>query len=168
MAKKSVFISLFLLWLLLPLPAASQSVMEAHNKLCDRTLFFYEKQHGNQIEYFAPNGFAYLWYPGNRRSVPSQWRLAADKKTGTATICFKYPRWGYNPVTKQYGGKWECRPFSRFWSHTNGKPAVGDVFNLSVGMVPFRLSNHPQLNPDEPMRGKKPREIDSGCEIPIS
>lgn len=163
MAKKSVSISICLLWLILPVPAASQSVMEARNILCDRTVFFYDRGHGNQIEYFSANGLAYLWYPGNRGAVPSQWRLEARSGTGETTICFKYPRRGYNPVTKKYGGNWVCRLFSVFWSHTNGEPTVGDIFGLSTGTVPYPLPNHPRVDPDNIISPELQREADPAC-----
>ena len=163
MAKKSVSISLFLLWLFLPVPAASQSITKARAKLCDRTLFHYDKGHGNQIEYYAPDGFAYLWYPGNWRSVRSLWKLEATGRKRRTTICFKYARNTYNPMTKQHGGKWECRPFSWFLKGTHKKSPVGDVFGLSTGTIPFRLDRHPKLNPGDLMKGKKPRQVDPAC-----
>jgi hypothetical protein len=67
--------------------------------------------HGTQVEYYAPNGLAFLWYPGNHRPVPSRWKLEHKKNiygTYLYAICFLYPSRSYNPLTHESGGDWEC------------------------------------------------------------
>ena len=127
----------FRIWLLcslfFPFVVQAQSVEDARSSICGKTVFFYENAHGNQVEYFAPDGFAYLWYPGNRVSVPSQWKIEPSLLGNAAQICFKYPNRSYNPVTKKFGGKWECRPFFLFESNMNDTKLSGDVFGLSLG-----------------------------------
>ncbi len=93
--------------------------------------------HGTQIEYFAPEGKAYLWYPKNPRAVRSFWRLA--RNGDTYSICFKYPSRSYNPVTREHGGRWECRLLAMLVSRIT-ESRRGDIFRLVSGRLPFPLA----------------------------
>lgn len=93
--------------------------------------------HGTQIEYFAANGMAFLWYPGNRRPVPARWKL--EKQAGGYDICFKYPSRSYNPITRQHGGHWQCRSFGGFAARIK-EIRENDVFKLSTGRLPHVLN----------------------------
>lgn len=104
----------------------------------DKTLLFYDPSHGNQIEYFAPDGKCYLWYPGNKRALPGHWRMEGD------SICFLFGSNTYNPVTGEIGGNWDKRPFQSF-AATVEHTADGDVHGLATGRVPYSLPAHPAL-----------------------
>lgn len=104
----------------------------------DKTLLFYDPSHGNQIEYFAPDGKCYLWYPGNKRALPGHWRMEGDN------ICFLFGSNTYNPVTGEIGGNWDKRPFNHF-AKTVARTADGDVHGLATGQVPHSLQAHPAL-----------------------
>jgi len=95
--------------------------------------------HGTQVEYFAPNGRAFLWYPGNTRSVPSYWKI--EKGTRSHLICFQYPANSYNRLTKQSGGNWECAKLG-FWAKDITEIRGKDIFSLSSGRVPHSLSTY--------------------------
>ncbi len=106
----------------------------------DRTFLTYDRFHGTQIEYHDPNGRAFLWYPGNFRAVPSNWKVKFDGPGKGHDICWQYPTNSYNPVTKQSAlGKFQCSPD---WAYFPGVVQIvrGDPFDLSSGRVPFRLS----------------------------
>ena len=105
--------------------------------LANKTVRTYSSFHGNQIEYFSPNGRAYLWYPGNRRPVPSFWKLRPNNNR--YEICFKYPTSSYNPATKDYGGYWECQDLA-IYAKRIVEIADTDLFKLATGRLPFRLS----------------------------
>jgi len=96
--------------------------------------------HGNQVEYFGPNGRAYLWYPGNKGVVPSLWKMIKSGGLyGEITrICFLYPRRSYNPVTNESGGDWDCRRLAAQISQFN-ENASGDIFDLASMDIPFVL-----------------------------
>ena len=114
----------------------SQNPTEMRQQLAGRTAKFDGPGHGTQIEYFHPNGRAYLWYPGNTAAVPSEWKVEAGATSNaSAVICFRYPNRSYNPITQQFGGRWECRPSTVFGV---GMTALiqGDEFNLSSGRIP--------------------------------
>lgn len=114
----------------------SQNPVEMRQQLSGRTAKFDGPGHGTQIEFFHPNGRAYLWYPGNTAVVPSEWRIEAGGTTNAnAVICFRYPTRSYNPVTQQFGGQWECRP-STVFGLTMTALIEGDEFNLSSGRIP--------------------------------
>ena len=78
-------------------------------RYCGETLLFYEHSHGNQIEFLDPNGYCYLWYPGNSIILVGRWR--ANEKC----IFFQYGINTFNPVTGVLGGHWEMCPIDA-WS----------------------------------------------------
>ncbi|MBN9886679.1 hypothetical protein [Salipiger abyssi] len=95
---------------------------------------------GIQIEYFAPDGRSYLWYPGNRSVVQAQYRyglvIPRDGSAGRiGTIEFLYPS---NSIdrTGRRGGKWEARGISDYRVYVMAS-RKGDIFNLSSGEVPY-------------------------------
>jgi hypothetical protein len=107
-----------------------------HKQLAGRTGKFDGPGHGTQIEYFDPDGTAYLWYPGNRSGVPSEWKtLPRSGNKKYARICFRYPSKSYNPLTKNYGGRWECRS-SQTFAVTMTSLFEGDEFDLKSGRIP--------------------------------
>lgn len=105
----------------------------------DHTVIYYEPQHGNQIEYYGRDGNAYLWYPGNRGVVVSEWRIEGEE------YCERSPSNAYNPVTKEWGGNWERRPVRRLLA-TKIDAARGDIFGLSTGRIPYPLHAHPEFD----------------------
>lgn len=114
----------------------SQNPIEMRNQLAGNTAKFDDARHGTQIEYFDPSGRAYLWYPGNRVSVPSEWKIEpGSTASSSATICFRYSSRSYNPVTRQFGGQWECRS-SRIFGQSMTALIDGDEFDLSSGRIP--------------------------------
>lgn len=121
----------------------SQTPTKMRQQLAGRTAKFDEPQHGTQIEYFAPDGKAYLWYPGNLVAVPSDWKVEA--KAGKTVICFRYPNRSYNPVTQQFGGRWECRSSSQFGRSMTAL-IEGDEFNLRSGKIPKQIPRRAQLS----------------------
>ncbi|MDC3989136.1 SEC-C domain-containing protein [Polyangium jinanense] len=97
-----------------------------------KTVLFYDPSHGNQAEYYDPNGRCYLWYPGNRGVVPGEWRVEGQH------IAFRYGTNTYNPVTGEHGGSWEPTLLQR-WGTNIVDAAPGDVFGLATGRIPYRL-----------------------------
>ena len=117
-------------------PAVTMNTETAAFEYLDHTVIYYEPQHGNQIEYYGPDGRAYLWYPGNRGVVVSEWRIEGED------YCERSPSNAYNPMTQEWGGKWERRPVHRLLA-TKVDAARGDVFGLSTGRIPYQLHAHP-------------------------
>lgn len=117
-------------------PAVAMNAETAAFEYLDHTVVYYEPQHGNQIEYYGRDGKAYLWYPGNRGVVVSEWRIDGGD------YCERSPPNVYNPVTHQWSGQWERRPVDRLLA-TKVDAARGDIFGLSTGRIPYRLHAHP-------------------------
>lgn len=131
-----------------------KSADEVRAEITGKTLLFFDRGHGTQVAYYSPEGVEYLWYPGNARIVPGQWKIDPARKTGyslntvdgvvsrkinNATICFKYGLKTWNPVTRQAGGKWKCTATVLWLGHTV-EAKDGDVFGLSKRPeVPFKL-----------------------------
>ncbi|MEP2641687.1 hypothetical protein [Roseobacter sp.] len=88
------------------------------------------------MNYIAQASKAWLWYPGNGRSLPETYKL--DRVSGQAAICWQHPNNSYNPVTGQNGGSFACEPLA-FASKAVVSELSGDVFDLASGQVPYRL-----------------------------
>ncbi|MES0811063.1 hypothetical protein ABLO27_16370 [Roseibium sp. SCPC15] len=122
--------------------SSCQTASEIPTDLSGSTILFYNQAHGVQVEYFSQNGRTHLWYPGNSRSLPGKWKTELDGKL----ICFGYPSNSYNPVTKERGGGWKCRPMRDFQRNVR-QTCKGDVFKLASGKIPYVLNkNRSQLN----------------------
>ena len=120
-----------------------------NDQIAGKTIHLTDASHGTQVEYFAENGTAMLWYPGNRVGVPSLWKVTDHgRDTGNYSICFLYPSKSYNPVTKQHGGEWECRHVFAF-SIAIAAIHPGDPYGLSGGRIPLRLPKNVSLSPEE-------------------
>ena len=116
----------------------------------------FDPWHGTQVEYNAPDGMSYLWYPGNRVIVKGRWKVetstskavepvvVANKVVTTVRpqpylICYQYGLNSYNPVTKQRGGNWSCRPLPDD-KYLGTERMKGDPLGLSTSVgVPYPL-----------------------------
>ena len=92
--------------------------------------------HGTQIEYYAPDGRAYLWYPGNSRAVRSRWKLQRGNER--YRLCSRYPSASYNPITREHGGNWQCENLGSYASRIR-EIRQSDIFGLETGSVPWPL-----------------------------
>lgn len=107
-------------------------------RYCGKTLLFFDLSHGNQIEYLDPNGYCYLWYPGNYIILVGRWRI------DESNIYFKYGSNTFNPVTTIVGGNWEkCHVV--LWSISMVDEMTGDIFELTE-RIPFVMKPFPRMN----------------------
>lgn len=101
--------------------------------------------YGSQISYMAPDGAAYLWFPGNSMVVRGRWAL---RETGgasptrlpesQASLCFDYGPNTVNAWSRQRGGE-SCVP-AEILARLTFEGTEGDVFGLSRSTeVPFVL-----------------------------
>lgn len=104
----------------------------------DKTLVTNSGSHGVQVEFHSRSGKTFLWYPGNRNSLPGRW-LVIDPPDRSVRLCYKYGTNTYNPVTKTSGGEFLCRPMR---ASINQVKFIcdGDPFKLSSGRLPFNLA----------------------------
>lgn len=125
----------------------------------DRTIVSHSPQHGTQVEYIAPNGTTFLWYPGNdtilRGTFNVLWENASaeidDPQEGRYRgqinlnyVCFRYAANSYNPVTGHRGGGFECGSYAR-QREALRETRKGDVFGLAGRTkAPFPLGREPQ------------------------
>jgi hypothetical protein len=113
--------------------------------LAGKTYRFWGPQHGAQILYVGPRGlWSFLWYPGNRVVVASQWR--PTMVGGVPAICHLPPARSYNPATGRVGAL-ECVP-QRIWASQIVEVARGDIFGLAHNPgtafpTPFPLPRDP-------------------------
>lgn len=100
------------------------------------TYLSFSSAHGFQVNYLAPRGRAWLWYPGNQRGVAEEYKL--ETVSGKEAICWRHPSYSYNPVTKTRGGNFACEDLA-FSQRTIVAELPGDPFSLRNGTVPFPL-----------------------------
>lgn len=108
------------------------------------TYLSFSQAHGFQVNYLAPQGKAWLWYPGNRRGVPEEYKQ--DVVSGQDAICWRHPSNSYNPVTRTQGGAFACQSLA-LSQRTIVAALPGDPFTLNSGRVPHTLErcNAPSL-----------------------
>lgn len=100
------------------------------------TYLSFSQGHGYQVNFIAPGGQAWLWYPGNVRGVPEEYKR--DRVNGVDALCWRHPKQSFNPVTGQSGGRFACQ--SLVLSRKTIVAALpGDPFNLATGRVPYQL-----------------------------
>ena len=56
----------------------------------DATRVTYSDRHGTQLEYHAPDGTAWLVYPGNRATLRGEW-TTREGPSGAPQLCYRYP-----------------------------------------------------------------------------
>lgn len=107
-------------------------------------------QFGTQISYLAPDGAAYLWFPGNPVVLRGRWsfretggfRPYAGKPVSETSLCFEYGPQTANAWSRQRGGI-ECA-LAGTRARMTLESASGDVFGLSDRTsVPFVLTRAP-------------------------
>ena len=100
------------------------------------TYLSFNKFHGFQVNYIAPDGRAWLWFPGNRKVVPEEWKL--DSTNGIKALCFRHPSNSGNPATGRRGGAFQCQSLKLSQKSIVAR-LDGDAFKLTSGDVPYRL-----------------------------
>ncbi len=106
-------------------------------ELTDVTTIVKQTGHGIYVEYTAPDGRLYMWYPGNFVAVGGTWGIADTDAMPRA--CFKYFG-AYHGVT----GEFEPNDCVSAAQTLSGAFVVdkraGDVFGLSTGGIPYQKS----------------------------
>lgn len=103
----------------------------------DQTKIIVQHGHGVFIEYTAPDGRLYMWYPANKNIVHGEWGLQTVKKK--PRICFKYLN-AYHGVTGKFEPK-ECIDQVQTLSQSFVIDRKnGDPFNLTSGSIPYPKS----------------------------
>jgi hypothetical protein len=108
------------------------------------TRMTYDRAHGTQVEYNAPDGRSYLWYPGSRFVTLGRWKvdeaLAPNQTHRYVTLCYLYSASSYDPTNNSRGGKWECAPAVLAMIRTKER-SPGNPFRLGrFPQTPFILS----------------------------
>lgn len=106
-------------------------------ELTDVTTIVKQTGHGIYVEYTAPDGRLYMWYPGNFVTVGGTWGIADGYTTPRA--CFKYFG-AYHGVTGEFEPN-ECVSAAQTLSGAFVvDKRAGDVFGLSTGGIPYQKS----------------------------
>ena len=103
-------------------------------ELSDRTSIVRQEGHGIYVEYTAPDGRFFSWYPANTSVEQGIWSVADAGSPPEA--CFQYKD-SYHPLTGEFEPK-ECVPavqiIGRVYVVDSRK---GDVFELSTKGIPY-------------------------------
>jgi len=102
--------------------------------LSDVTAIIKQTGHGIYVEYTAPDGVVYMWYPGNGGTVVGKWGISDAFSPPRA--CFKYFA-AYHGVTGEFEPN-ECVSAAQTLS---GAYVIdkrkGDVFGLATNRIPY-------------------------------
>ncbi|UWQ97196.1 hypothetical protein K3728_08280 [Rhodobacteraceae bacterium M385] len=175
------------------LPANAQANVDAlFDLLCGRTVHFYDSS-GNQIEYTAGDGTAYLWYHDLPDVIVGSWGVYSDAELrelqndgsndtgrdggldsrelfdlpiGGAQVCYEYPAGGFGPLDPGGFHCWD--ELDLFETVVEGGVFPGDRYGLRDGEPPFNLPEHPfqtleSFDADFPQLPPEP-----ACGVPIS
>jgi hypothetical protein len=117
---------------------------KVHSYISNYTRMTYDRSHGTQVEYNAPDGKSFLWYPGSRVVTPGRWKvdeaLVPDGSHSYVTMCYLYSASSYDPTDNSRGGKWECVPAVLAILRTKER-VPGNPFRLGLSpQTPFILS----------------------------
>ncbi len=90
----------------------------------------FDPDHGYQVEYLSPDGRAYLWYTGSRKSV------IGECKTHLYEVCYRYGSNTFNPQTLQRGGSWNCE-YAVILGYRVTACQQSYIINLKSGRLPY-------------------------------
>jgi hypothetical protein len=105
--------------------------------LSDVTSIVKQTGHGIYVEYTAPDGRLFMWYPGNAVAVTGAWGISESFSPPRA--CFKYFS-AYHGVTGEFEPN-ECVATVQTLSEAYViDKRAGDVFELSTKGIPYAKS----------------------------
>ncbi len=175
-----------------PTAANAQAVDALFELLCGRSVHFYDPS-GNQIEYTAGDGTAFLWFHGQPDVIIGTWGVYSDAEVaerrddgssdegrdggldstdlfsapiGGAQVCYEYGPGAFGPLDT---GGFHCfDEVDLFETVVNGGVFPGDRYGLRDGEPPYLLPEHPfvmldSFDADFPQLPPEP-----ACGVPIS
>lgn len=103
-------------------------------ELSDRTSIVRQEGHGIYVEYTAPDGRLFMWYPQNTSVVTGTWGVLATESPPLA--CFKYKD-SQHPLTGEFEPE-ECVPADQIIGRAYVVDSrQGDAFELRTKGIPY-------------------------------
>ncbi len=103
-------------------------------ELSDRTSIVRQQGHGIYVEYTAPDGRLFMWYPQNTSVVTGTWGVL--EKVSPPEACFKYKD-SSHPLTGEFEPE-ECVPADQIIGRAYVVDSrEGDVFKLRTKGIPY-------------------------------
>jgi hypothetical protein len=154
--------------LCVPVAASAQSAATIRDLICGRTVHYHTPGIGNQIEYTAPDGTAYLWYPDMPDAIIGTWQIT-PQGLDDAQTCFTYPLDEVDGAFGIYDGDPICFNSAALVRDVPERAIRdGDPYNLETGQVPFVLPSFPYLSIEELKRDFPAVELPDGCDALLS
>ncbi|MBO6604865.1 hypothetical protein [Rhodophyticola porphyridii] len=118
------------------LPAGAQDAASILALICGRTVHYFSPELGNQIEYTAPDGSAYLWHSGNEGLVLGTWEVT-EITPDIGEVCYVYRpgSFGADDPGSEFCFDWEML----ISDVPQDGVRDGDPYNLASGLRPFAL-----------------------------
>jgi hypothetical protein len=118
------------------LPAQAEDAASIIELICGRTVHYFNPALGNQIEYTAPNGEAYLWHSLTERIVIGIWEVN-EISPGVGEVCYKYLPGSFSDIDP---GSEFCFDYGALVADVPADGVrEGDPYNLASGEMPFPL-----------------------------
>ena len=124
----------------LPVPATqAQGVAALFDLLCGRTVHYYDES-GNQIEYSAGDGAAFLWFHDAPEVIVGTWAVFDTPGVGPQ-VCYDYGPGAFGPLDP--GGLFCFTETELFETVVRGGVFSGDRYGLRDRDPPYLLPEHP-------------------------
>lgn len=175
------------------LPANAQAVDALFDLLCGRSVHFYDAS-GNQIEYTAGDGTAYLWFHGMPDVIVGTWGVYSDSEIAErnndgsgdvgrdggldsvdlldapafegAQVCYEYGPGAFGPLDP---GGFHCfDEVLLFETVVEGGIFPGDRYGLRDGVPPYLLPEHPFVELESFDADFPQLPPEPACGLPIS
>lgn len=145
-------------------PVQAQGVEALFELLCGRSVHFHDEG-GNQIEYTAGDGTAYLWYHGIPEVLVGTWGVFDTPGIGPQ-VCYEYDPGAFGPLDT--GGQ-HCWTEERlFETVIQGGIFEGDRYGLRDGEPPFLLPEQPMQTLESFEDDFPELERERVCGLPIA
>lgn len=118
------------------LPAPAQDAASIVDLICGRTVHYFNTDLGNQIEYTAADGQAYLWYSGAETLITGTWEVTA-LSLDFGQVCYVYAPGSFGPDDLGSTFCWSYEELLRDIPESGVRE--GDPYDLASGSLPFVL-----------------------------
>jgi hypothetical protein len=118
------------------LPAGAQDAASIIDLICGRTVHYFNTGLGNQIEYTAADGSAYLWHSSSDDVIIGLWEVTA-LTLDIGEVCYKYLPGSFGP--EDMGSEF-CFDYEELVADVPADGVrEGDPYDLASREIPFAL-----------------------------
>lgn len=128
------------------LPVQAQDAASIIDLICGRTVHYWDPALGNQIEYTAADGQAYVWHGDTDQLVTGTWEVT-QITLNIGEVCYVYDpgSFGSDDPGSEYCFRWD----DLIEDVPSDGVREGDPYNLASGTQPFSLPTDGPVSLDD-------------------